>query len=217
MTRPTKSGLSKGEQTRARTIAAASRLFQRFGYHGVGLGQIVEEAATPKGSLYFHFPGGKEELACAALSEGGESFREDIEHAVEQARDPAAAIRAVCKAIADGLAASDFERGCPVATVALEAASLSPRVRDTCAAHYREWETRMRGYLQLAGIEPARAQKLASVALSAVEGAMLLARVQRARAPLLDAGEMIAELVEQALPGRQGPEKQLDAKKTKKR
>ncbi|MGD9864998.1 MAG: TetR family transcriptional regulator, partial [Pseudodonghicola sp.] len=52
--------------SRDRLIRAASGLFRRRGYAGVGVSEILTVAELPKGSLYHHFPGGKRELAEAA-------------------------------------------------------------------------------------------------------------------------------------------------------
>ena len=43
-----------------RILITAARLFQQQGYHATGLNQIVVESGTPKGSLYYYYPGGKE-------------------------------------------------------------------------------------------------------------------------------------------------------------
>lgn len=51
---------------RARLIAAAVTVVQLRGYDGAGLSAILSEAGLPKGSLYHHFPSGKDELVAAA-------------------------------------------------------------------------------------------------------------------------------------------------------
>ena len=54
--------------TRSRILRAALRLFRRHGYHGVGINDILAEAQAPKGSMYHHFPAGKEEIAAAVVA-----------------------------------------------------------------------------------------------------------------------------------------------------
>ena len=67
--------------SKQRMLAKAAELFQKQGYSGTGLKQIIEESGTPRGSLYFHFPGGKEELAVEALQYACEARLETM-HAI---------------------------------------------------------------------------------------------------------------------------------------
>ena len=52
--------------TRVRLIETTARLLQHRGYHGTSLSDILEASGAPRGSLYFHFPGGKDQLAIEA-------------------------------------------------------------------------------------------------------------------------------------------------------
>src|SRR4026208_2300569 len=54
--------------TRRRMIVTTSKLLERQGFHGTGLNQILEEANAPKGSMYFHFPAGKNQHAPPATA-----------------------------------------------------------------------------------------------------------------------------------------------------
>jgi TetR/AcrR family transcriptional repressor of lmrAB and yxaGH operons len=186
---------TKGERTRAKLTATAAALLQRQGYHATGLAQIIDESGAPRGSLYFHFPGGKEELAVAALRDAGAYWKQRIETAIEGAPDLGLAIVAVCKLFADELAASDWQLGCPLATVALEASATSEPVRLTCAEHFAGWEASIAARLVASGIEPEAATRMAMFTLASVEGALLLARVERSARPLEVVGETLRALV----------------------
>jgi TetR/AcrR family transcriptional regulator, lmrAB and yxaGH operons repressor len=187
--------LSKGERTRGKLVATTASLLQRQGYHGTGLNQIIADSGAPRGSLYFYFPGGKEELACAALADAGAEWQERLLSVIDAAPDLGAAVVAVCQALADALVASSYEHGCPLATVALEAATSSESVRTTCAAHYAGWEERIAERLARAGIAEDQARPLATFALSAIEGALLLCKVSRNTGPLLTVGETLRSLL----------------------
>lgn len=186
---------TKGERTRAKLTATAAELMQRQGYHATGLAQIVEESGAPRGSLYFYFPGGKEELAVAALRDAGAYWKKRIEAAIEAAPDLGAAVVAVCKLFADELAASDWQLGCPLATVALEASASSEAVRLTCAEHFAGWEASIAARLAASGVDPDAALRMAMFALSTIEGALMLARVERSPRPLEVVGEGLRALV----------------------
>jgi TetR/AcrR family transcriptional regulator, lmrAB and yxaGH operons repressor len=184
---------SKGERTRRKLVDAAGALMRRQGFHATGLSDIVAESGAPRGSLYFHFPGGKDELACEAIDMAGAAWRARIEAATARAPDPGAAIEAVVELLAEDLEASGFQNGCPAAAVALE--TMSPRVRKTVLAHYTRWEIGIAERLAASGIAEPIARQLATVALSAIEGALLLARVQKSRAPLVTVGQALRSMV----------------------
>ena len=185
---------TKGERTRAKLTATAAELMQRQGYHATGLAQIVEESGAPRGSLYFHFPGGKEELAVAALRDVGEQWRRRIETAIEDAPDLGAAVVAVCQMFAAELEASNWQLGCPLATVALEASAASETVRETCADHFAGWEASIAARLVASGIGEAPALQMATFTLATIEGALMLARVERSARPLEVVGEGLRSL-----------------------
>jgi TetR/AcrR family transcriptional repressor of lmrAB and yxaGH operons len=186
---------TKGERTRAKLTATAAELLQRQGYHATGLAQIVEESGAPRGSLYFHFPGGKEELAVAALRDAGDFWKQKIDDAIERAPDLGAGVVAVCKLFADALAASDWQLGCPLATVALEASASSEAVRTTCAEHFAGWEASIAARLAASGVDHEAALRMSTFALATIEGALLLARVERSSRPLEVVGDGLRNLV----------------------
>jgi TetR/AcrR family transcriptional repressor of lmrAB and yxaGH operons len=192
------SELTKGERTKQKLVAATGTLLRRQGFHATGLSDIVEESGAPRGSLYFYFPGGKDELATAALEAAGLEWRARIEAAVAAAPDLGTAITNIVDLLADDLEASKFQHGCPVAAVALE--TTSEPVRKAIVAHYAAWEKAITEHLARMGMPSAAAKQLAVVALSAIEGALLLARVQRSKAPLLTVGKALRAMVAAVLP-----------------
>lgn len=170
--------------SRARFVETTASLLRRQGYHATGLNQIIKQSGAPKGSLYFHFPGGKEELAEAALQQSGEQMHGELEDLVANAKNPLEALRSVANTLADSLEASDFQDGCPVATVVLEAAAQSERLQVTCAASYRQWEQLIAASLRGHKVPSREARSMAGLILSAIEGALLLSRAYRDTKPL---------------------------------
>jgi TetR/AcrR family transcriptional regulator, lmrAB and yxaGH operons repressor len=170
--------------SRERMIDATAALLQKQGYAGTGLAQILEVSGAPRGSLYFHFPDGKEQLACEALRSAGNAWKERIDALVGEIADPGEAFDAVCKLLGDELEASHWELGCPIATVALEAAAESKAIRTTCAEHFRGWEKIVSDRLVASGYPAALAPLAATLTIASIEGALLLSRVYRSREPL---------------------------------
>ena len=165
--------------TRQRLVATAARLFRERGVTGTGLLTILEAADAPRGSLYHHFPGGKDELIIAALEFEGARVTADLDAVVATAPDAPTAMAYFAEALALSLEQTGFRLGCPVSTAALELSSESEAVRAVCARTYAGWQALMAETLIDQGYEPAAAAGRAELTLAALEGAMLLARAQR--------------------------------------
>lgn len=166
-------------ETRERVLRTAADLFQRQGYHGTGVNQVLAESGAPKGSLYFHFPEGKEQLAAESVALSGRTVAEALTAAVLAAPDGRAGLAAIGEHFARSLLESDFGKGCPIATVALETAGASEALRAACDTAYGEWLDGLRTALRGWGVPEERVGPLAALVLSSLQGAIILARVQR--------------------------------------
>jgi AcrR family transcriptional regulator len=189
----------RNSDTRERILDAGAGLFRRQGYEGTALKEIVSEGGAPWGSLYHFFPGGKEELGVLALRRSGERYRRLIEMVLERAPDPAHALRQFFDLSAQALETSDYADGCPVATVALEAANTTEALRRVCAEVFESWLTTLAGALAEAGIDSDTASRLALFGLSAFEGAITLSRTLRSTGPLVASAGIVAGVVASAL------------------
>ncbi|MFJ8624030.1 TetR/AcrR family transcriptional regulator [Kitasatospora sp. NPDC093550] len=176
----------KGEETRARLIAGTRELIEAQGYFGTGLNRIVAATGAPRGSLYFHFPGGKDQLVTAALTEAGQEVEALLTAPPGEGgdADTAALAERLVEAFAERLERSDYTSGCPIATVALETAGTNEALRTVCAEVYASWQRVLSTRLEAEGFGPAEADTAAGQTLALLEGAVLLASVRRSREPL---------------------------------
>jgi TetR/AcrR family transcriptional repressor of lmrAB and yxaGH operons len=176
-------------------VNAAVDLFQRRGFVATGLNEITRHGRAPKGSLYFHFPGGKEQLASEAMVLAGARYGAMIRAVVDGASDTPAAINALARLMAAGLERSGFEVGCPVATTALEVAATSPAVAAAADAAFDGWQEVIADRMRRDGRSRHEASRRATLILAALEGALILARAKRSPRPLIDAAAELAELL----------------------
>jgi TetR/AcrR family transcriptional repressor of lmrAB and yxaGH operons len=177
-------------------IEAASRLLRRDGYAATGLRAIVTEAGTPWGSAHHCFPGGKEELTVAAIRHGGAQVLGALEHALAEGTDIADSVRRWFDLAGHNLAASDYLDGCPVAVVALEVSPGPDQLADACAAEVGGWTSRLAQALTQAGYSAARSEELATVIVSSLEGALLVARLARSASALTVTADAMASLLQ---------------------
>ncbi|EQA53049.1 TetR/AcrR family transcriptional regulator [Leptospira kmetyi] len=170
--------------SRERLIQTTGRLLQEKGYHGTGLKDILKLSETPSGSLYHHFPDGKEELTAAAIQNAGERLEKQIQAAVENHPHLYGALQEFTNHLAQELIASGFQKGCPIATVVLEVAADNDRIQKVCSVTYLKWQNLLSTLLQKSGMEESRVEPVSILLLAAVEGALVLCRAHRSIEPL---------------------------------
>ena len=142
--------------------------------------------------MYFHFPGGKAQLGAEALALAGRRLGAAISRTIEKAPDVPSAITALAGLLASGLEASGYELGCPIATTALETAATSELIGTAANDAFASWLGALEARLTANGVPEAQARRDAVLVLSALEGALILARTARDKEPLEIVGEDLA-------------------------
>ncbi|MFK4788758.1 TetR/AcrR family transcriptional regulator [Microbacterium sp. ZW T5_56] len=188
---------SKGDLTKARLATSMLELIQTSGYSGTGLNAVIDHAGAPKGSVYFHFPDGKEGLGVAAVDLAAQQFQALITEAASGAGGAAEAARTAIEALAALVGDSEFRLGCPVSVVTLEMGAENERLREACASAFESWIVPTTALLEADGIDAARARSLATVIVSTIEGSVIVSRATRSTAPLRAAADVVSELIAQ--------------------
>jgi TetR/AcrR family transcriptional repressor of lmrAB and yxaGH operons len=186
--------MAKATDSKGKTLAAAAKLFRQQGFHGTALHDILAAGGSPRGSLYFHFPGGKEEIGEAALGLAGEAVRQGIAKAAEASENAEMFLMRIVRAMAADLERSDYAEGCPIATTALETSAQSENLGAACRNAFEKWEIEIVRGLQRFGMSPDDAELVATMTLSQAEGALLLARTYRSLEPLKRAEQAVTLL-----------------------
>lgn len=171
-------------------LQTAARLFQRQGYHATGLNQIVQESGAPKGSLYYYFPGGKEELAVAAILWTKDTIGAKIHRALSVEENPAKAIQSMICAAAETVSDIESIIPCTISLLSLEMSLSSEPIRAACDAIMDAWGSIYTEKLQSAyGEETAR--RAGPLLQILIDGAFIRALTKKDVAPLLQVAEEI--------------------------
>lgn len=186
--------------TRDRIMSTTAELFRRYGYTGTGMKQVVAAANAPFGSLYHHFPGGKEQLGGEVIRRSGRMYFELFEAIYDAASDPATGVGDFFAGAAEVLRETEYADACPIATVALEVASTSEPLRLATAEVFEGWIGGAAGRFAAAGVTEEEARELAIFVISTLEGAFVLARAMRSTEPVEIAGARATAAVRAALP-----------------
>lgn len=178
---------------RERMVRSAAQLIRRKGVSGSGMREIVTEADAPRGSLQHYFPGGKDELVGEALLWMGGVAARRVRRNLERPdlSSPSALLAAIVDDWRRDLTSEDYTAGCPLVAAAADAAATSDELRRVLRRAFDGWQNPLAVALVELGVPDDRAEGLAMLVISALEGAIILARVRCDLAPL-DA--LVAEL-----------------------
>jgi TetR/AcrR family transcriptional repressor of lmrAB and yxaGH operons len=179
-------------------VSAALELFGRRGYHATAFSDVVEAGNVPRGSIYFHFPGGKEELARAVTEAATLEIVGLCDEAAAGAETPAEFVQALVDIVAQRLVTTGYERGCAVATMVLELAPFAPELHATFAQCFLRWRDALAAHLVGFGIRPEEAARAAVMIMSTIEGALLIARALGDAEPLYSTAEQLVAVLPRA-------------------
>jgi TetR/AcrR family transcriptional regulator, lmrAB and yxaGH operons repressor len=185
--------------TRTRMLEATARLLRQRGYHGTSLNDILAASGAPRGSLYFHFPGGKDQLVIEVTRAAVAAVAGQLRDTLAAETSPGEAIRKIFATTAQMLD-ENFALGCPVAPVVLDGTSEVPQLVELTRQAFDEWIGLFQEAFARAGISHKRAHTLALLVESSIEGLMIIARTTRDSSALLSVADELAALVEAAAP-----------------
>jgi TetR/AcrR family transcriptional regulator, lmrAB and yxaGH operons repressor len=178
--------------TRSRILKAALRLFRQHGYHGVGLNDILAMAQAPKGSMYHHFPGGKEEIGVAVVALIHQGVLGLID-AQAQAPSTALAVRRIGSAMLDTLTRAGHDLCTLYAAFAAER-NASPRLAQAVSDSYAGMASRLETRLRAEGVPRQAARDKAALVVMLLEGGSLLAAATQDAAPFKLAVRQAADI-----------------------
>lgn len=181
-------------------LETTARLLQHRGYYGTSLSDILGDSGAPRGSLYFHFPGGKDQLVFEATRASVEETTELLRDTLASAADAAEGVRRFFEAAARALEETDYTFGCPVAPVILDATGDLEELADICRRAFEEWVELLREAFAAAGVPEPRAHNLALLVQSALEGLLLIARAYRSAGPMVAIAVELEQVVRDAFP-----------------
>ena len=185
--------------TKERILDSTAALFMRHGYTGTGLKQVVAAANAPFGSLYHHFPGGKQELGVEVIRRSGAMYGELVMSVFDAAPDLLTGVHDCFAGAAAVLVATDYAEACPIETVALEVASNNESLRMATADVFESWIVSATTRFRAAGLDEGTARELSIAFINLLEGAFILCRAARTTEALEAAGSTAAIVVAAAL------------------
>jgi AcrR family transcriptional regulator len=181
--------------TRERLVRSTSRLLRTQGYTATGLNQVMAEADAPKGSMYFHFPDGKVQLAAAAVDLFAERSTARMRRYIAEHDTVRDAVSAIFDAYVEHLEQTGYTEGCAVATVALDAASAHEQLADATRRALHSWTDLLAEALEAEGRPPVEAHGLATLVIAAIEGTVVMAKGEQSTEPIATTRDVLRTIL----------------------
>jgi AcrR family transcriptional regulator len=177
-------------------VVSAALLIRERGARATAISDVLEHSGAPRGSAYHYFPGGRTQLLCEAVDYAGEH----VAAVIAGVQDGLQLIDTLIDEYRRQLLDTDFRAGCPIVAVSVEAGEQRDAERmgpvvERAAAVFDRWSDLIAARLSADGIPRERAGELAVLATTALEGAIVLARVRRDLMPLDVVHRQLRELL----------------------
>ncbi|MFD5831760.1 TetR/AcrR family transcriptional regulator [Lentzea sp. NPDC060358] len=181
--------------TKQRMLDSAVLLLRERGAAGVTVDAVLAHSGAPRGSVYHHFPGGRSEMVLGAVRQAGDHIAAVVSESAAEG-DVALMVQRLVAFWKRALTKTGFRAGCPVAAMALDGRDLVPEAGDVVREIFARWHDSIAEALRDNGFDAPRAERLATVVVSVIEGAIILCRARRDLAPLDDVLVEIAPLLQ---------------------
>ena len=186
---------------RERMVRTAAQLIRTKGVSGTGLREIVEGARGPRGSLQHYFPGGKDQLVSESLLWMGVVAAKRVTRVMSKldAPTPGRLFSGTVDLWRKEFLTLGFGSGCPLMAAAADSSATSDAIREADCKAFDGWLEAMTEALEEMGVQAPRSSTLATLMVSALEGAIVLCRVRRETRPLDAVEEELRPLLEAAV------------------
>src|SRR3954453_4440136 len=176
-----RSTTTKGERTRQRIVELAAPVFNRQGYAGASLRDLIGATGLEKGGIYNHF-GSKEQLALEAYDYAFSRVSESLARSQDGPGDAVDRLTRMINAFADNPRRPALDGGCPMMTTAIEADDTNTELRNRARESMTLWHRLVGRIVKDGKAEGTLAEDLdpyalASTITASLEGALMLARL----------------------------------------
>ncbi|MFD4527749.1 TetR/AcrR family transcriptional regulator [Streptomyces sp. NPDC058470] len=192
--------VDSGRGPRERMVFSAAQLIRRDGVAATGMREVAAHAGAPRGSLQHYFPGGKEQLVNEAVDWAGRYAGKRVARFLAELPEPTPSglFAAMVGQWTEEFRTAGFASGCPVAAATVDCAESVESTRGAAAAAFARWNRPVAAALTDLGVPRDRAEPLATLMISALEGALLIARTERDVRALTTVAKELGPLLDRA-------------------
>ena len=173
---------TKRGSTRSNMLISAAQVMRERGAAGVTIDEVLSRSGAPRGSVYYHFPEGRNQILTEALRWAGDRIADSIDSAAERGALPL--VRGFSEFWERTLRESDFGAGCPVVAAAIGCSEAEPQLTAIASDIFGRWRDALTRAFIADDFDAAEAESLAVTCIASLEGAVVLCRSIRNAEPL---------------------------------
>jgi TetR/AcrR family transcriptional repressor of lmrAB and yxaGH operons len=181
---------------REKILITMARLIEKQGYHATGLNEIIGESGAPKGSVYYYFPGGKEQIGAEAILESGRIISGRLRVLLQGELKPSYAIHNFLIQMAKNVEETGFGAGSPLTTASVETAITSEKINQACQDAFELILSAFQEKFLEAGFSETDSSELSLYVTTVVEGGILMSRTYHRTEPLYLAAKHLKAYLE---------------------
>ncbi|OWT33705.1 TetR family transcriptional regulator [Methanobrevibacter sp. 87.7] len=196
--------MNKKNNNKEKILNAATILFQEKGYYGTGLNEILRKSNCPKGSLYYYFPNGKEELAIESIKITKDFVEKRIRTRLGKIEDPSKSLEKLVNEMtedfnkdADNIESFQSNKKISINLIALETSKTNENIRQACEEAYHTWEKAYYDKFLESGMEDAKAKKLSKIVETLIEGAIIMSTTNKDDRYISNIAKILPKLFEE--------------------
>jgi TetR/AcrR family transcriptional repressor of lmrAB and yxaGH operons len=183
------------DSTREKLLKTAARLFHLNGINATGISEIIKQSGVSRGSFYYFFPNGKQELAFEALKETCENQLKITEALLNEYDEPLKAFHNRLQYLVEEIDNRSGQKELSIALVALESWATNEQLRTYCRDTYSKMVEIYANKLVRCGIDRDTAVKIGTFYQTIIDGSLVLSVTARDTAPILNAQRLFNELL----------------------
>ncbi|MCR3757586.1 TetR/AcrR family transcriptional regulator [Clostridium felsineum] len=183
--------MKQKNDSREKILIAAAELFQTKGFNATGLNEILKESGSPKGSLYYYFPKGKEELALEAIKLSTHNIKGNLKKDMLEYKNPIKAVQSVVNHIIEDLKRDGKPKDISLSLLSLETYSSSEVLKEACRTSFIELQQIYSNKLTQNGISEEDAAFLSMTILTLLEGSITVSLTQKNQEALFNLNKQI--------------------------
>ena len=173
---------TKRGSTRRNMLISAAEVMRERGAAGVTIDEVLARSGAPRGSVYYHFPEGRNQILAEALRWAGDTIADSIDAAAERGALPL--VRGFIEFWERDAAGERLRRGLPVVAAAIGCASDEAELATIASDIFGRWRDALTRAFVADDFDAADAESLAVTCIASLEGAVVLCRSIRNAEPL---------------------------------